>query len=123
MKKKTDFGMHFRCFCGAQELLLIPKFSRAFYFRETLHKFRENKILANWRNHSVVYLYRYITPLSRISMSKICVLMLFAKIKFSRKFPNLQYALLSVCMIMFFKVDYWHKIRNIKQIWKSAMAR
>ena len=30
------------------------------------------------------------------SMSQICLLMLFAKIKFSRKFPNLQYITLAI---------------------------
>ena len=30
------------------------KFSGEFYFRETSHIFRENKILAKWRNHSVI---------------------------------------------------------------------
>ena len=37
-------------------------FSRNFAYA----KFRENKILAKWRNHSVVYGYRQIIPKSRI---------------------------------------------------------
>ena len=58
------------------EIFTRVLFSRNFAYA----KFRENKILMKWRNHSVVYLYRYITPLSRISTSKICVLTLSAKI-------------------------------------------
>ena len=52
-------------------------------------KFHENKILTNWRNHSVGYLCRSFTPLSRISTSKICVLTLFTKIKFLQKISKL----------------------------------
>ena len=54
-------------------------------------KFRENKNLAKRRNHSVVYWHRLIMPLSRCLMSQICLLTLFAKINFSRKYPDLQY--------------------------------
>ena len=75
-------------------ILLIRKFSRGFYFRETSHKrsFANIKPSRNREN-----------SLSFTDVGKSCqshnfyhgkyVLTLFAKIKFSRKFLNLQYVL------------------------------
>ena len=60
------------------EIFARVLFSRNFAYA----KFRENKILTNWKNHSIVFLYRQITPVLRISTSKICVFTLLAKIKF-----------------------------------------
>ena len=56
-------------------------------------KFRENKTLAQWRDPSSLPF----TDMGKschsreFFTSQICLLTLFAKIKFSRKFPNLQY--------------------------------
>ena len=66
------------------EIFARTLFSRNF----ACSKFRKNKTLEKWQNHSVIGK----SCLSReFFTSLICILMLFAKINFSRKFPNLQY--------------------------------
>ena len=54
-------------------------------------RFGENKILTNWRDHSVYTDIGISRPCHEFSTTQICVLTLFAKIKFSRKYPNLKY--------------------------------
>ena len=66
-------------------------------------KFRENKTLAKWRI-TISFTEKYKScPSREFLASQICLLMLFAKIKFSRKFPNLQY---SVCYTQIFLFSY-----------------
>ena len=67
------------------EIFARVLFSRTFAYA---HKFRENKIVAKSHNHSVV---SYINigkscPSREFLASRICLLALFAKIEFSRKF-------------------------------------
>ena len=74
-------------------VLLIRKFSRGFYFRETSHM-RSFAIIKPSRNDEITQSFTDIgkTCLSReLLTSQICLKPLFAKIKFSRQFPNLQY--------------------------------
>ena len=52
-------------------------------------RFRENKTLAEWRNQLLTDIGKSY-PSCEFLTSKICLLTLFAKIKLSRKFPNLQ---------------------------------
>ena len=69
------------------EIFARTLFSRNFAYA----KFRENKIHAKWQN-SLSFIDIRKPCLSRqFFTSLICLLMLFAKIKFTRKFPNLQY--------------------------------
>ena len=64
------------------EILARTLFSRNFAYT----KFRENKTLAKWQNHSVfIDIGKFC--LSEFFSSLICLLMLFLKIKISRKFP------------------------------------
>ena len=72
-------------------ILLIRKFSRGYHFRESSHaKFRENK---SSRTGEII---RSFTDEGKschcreFLASQICLLTLFAKIKVSRAFPNLQ---------------------------------
>ena len=53
-------------------------------------KFRENRILAKSFCRLLLLVYHAIDA---IFFVQICLLMLFAKIKFSRKFPDLQYSI------------------------------
>ena len=59
-------------------------FSRNFAFA----KFRENQTLANWRYHLLISVIHALFAI--FFTSQMCLLTLFAKIKFSRKFPTLQ---------------------------------
>ena len=88
-------------------------FSRNFAYA----KFRESKTLVRWWYHSVVYWYRWIILLSRNLMSQICLLRLFTKIKFMRKFPiySIWFILISVFTQRIFA--YWVILHAF---WSSA---
>ena len=68
-------------------------FARVIFSRNFAYaKFRENIIVAKWRNHSMSFTDIGKSCLSReLLTSQICLLKLFAKIKFYQKFPHLQY--------------------------------
>ena len=70
------------------EIFASVLFSRNFAYA----KFRENKALLKWRNHSFTGVGKS-CPSREFLTWQICLLMLFAKIKFSRKF-----AVLHTCM-------------------------
>ena len=70
--------------------------SRGFYFRETSHMRNFVKIKSS-RNGEITLSFTGISiscTSCNILTSKICLLTLFANLKFSRKFPNLQYFIL-----------------------------
>ena len=78
------------------QLLKIRKFSRGLYFRETSHMRSFVKIKPS-RNGKITLSFIDKGKSCLICVfftSLICLLMLFAKIKFSRKFPNLQYLII-----------------------------
>ena len=58
-KKKSSMRSCLEALCDGK-ILKILIFFRGFYVRDTspYAKFRENKMLAKWRNHTVVYWYR-----------------------------------------------------------------
>ena len=68
------------------EFFVRVLFSRNFAYA----KFRENKILMNGQNTLSFTDIGISRPCHEFSTLQICVLTLFAKIKFSQKFPNLQ---------------------------------
>ena len=61
-----------------------------FSWNFTYAKFCENKILTKWLNHSVIYWCQQIIPWSQTLNVQIHLSLLFLKIKFLRKFLNLQ---------------------------------
>ena len=66
-------------------------FSRVLLSRNFAYaKFRDNKILAKWRNHSVFTDIGKSCHSHDFFTSQIYLLTLFMKIKFSRKFQDLQ---------------------------------
>ena len=81
-------------FFKSESLAAALKYCTFGKFREnkTLAKnarFRENKTLAKWRNQLFTDIGKSY-PSCEFLTSQICLLTLFAKIKLSRKFPNLQ---------------------------------
>ena len=69
------------------------KFSRRFYFHKTSHMRSFVKIKSSQIGEIALSFTDFgkSRPCRDYSMSQICVLTLFAKMKFSRNFPNLQY--------------------------------
>ena len=66
-------------------------FREGFFFVKIICEVSLNKTFAKWQNHSVVNIDIGKPCLSlEFFTSLICLLMLFTKIKFLRKFPNLQ---------------------------------
>ena len=62
-------------------------FASVLFLRNFLYAiFRENKILAKWRNNSVVYWYRWKCSSREFEMSQICLLALFVKINSRENF-------------------------------------
>ena len=73
-------------------------FARILFSRDFAYaKFRENKIFEKWRNHSSFTDISKPCPSRDFLTFQICLLTLFVKIKFSRKFPNLQYVKCMPC--------------------------
>ena len=90
----------------AGKLFLIHKaplsvnrnFSRGFYFRETsqTRSFVKTKPLQNGEIHLIFTDEGKSCPSREFLTWQMCLLMLFPKMKCSRKFPNLQYSLLEM---------------------------
>ena len=81
-------------------ILSIRIFSRGFYFRETSHMRSVMKVKSS-RNGEFTLSFTDISksrPSRNLFTSQIC-LTLFTKIKFSRKFPNLQCTVKSKCKL------------------------
>ena len=79
-------------------ILYIRKFSRGVYFRETSHRRSFVKIKSS-RNGEITLSFTDIGKLcySCIFTSQICLITLFAKEKFSQKFPDLQHMFMVTC--------------------------
>ena len=71
----------------------LDKYCKFGNFREgfSFLSFRVNKIPTKQRNHSFVYCYSKSCSSREFLTSQIYLLMHFTKIKFSQKFPDLQY--------------------------------
>ena len=85
---------------SASDAVNSENFARTLFSRNFAYaKFRENKTLAKWQNHFFVLIDIGKSCLNReFFTSLMFLLMLFAKIKLSRKLPNLQYLRLNLSL-------------------------